>query len=103
MAKRGPRASSAAGRDGRAALRNVLRESGQREARTIAMLESPGAPTVGVFYRALQGGRVVPADRRNRVEYRVAERDAGGAENGELVVAEPLAGARLGPRRARIV
>jgi ribonuclease R len=103
MAKRGPRASSAARRDGRAALRNVLRESGWSEARTIPTRASPGTPTVGVFYRALQGGKVVPADRRNRVEYRVPERDAYGAKDGELVVVEPLAGARLGPRRARIV
>src|ERR1700757_4858069 len=103
MAKRGPRASSAVGRDGRAALRKVLRESGRSEARTIPMLESPGVPTVGVFHRALQGGKVVPADRRNRVEYRVPERDASGAEDGEWLVPEPLAGARLGARRARIV
>jgi ribonuclease R len=92
-----------AGRGGRAALRDVLRESGRIETRTTRMLDPETVRTVGIFHRASQGGTVVPADRRNRVEYRVRERDAGGAEDGELVIAERLAFAGLGAPRARII
>jgi len=103
MAKRGPRASSAADQRGRTALRDLLRETGENEARTIRMLGPASPPIVGVFQRGHEGGKVVPADRRNRNEYRVAERDAGGAENGELVRVEQLSTARPGFPRARIV
>src|SRR6516162_2611160 len=103
MAKRGPRASSAAEQRGRTALRDLLRETGENEARTIRMLDPASPPIVGVFQRGHEGGKVVPADRRNRNEYRVAERDAGGAENGELVRVEQLSTARPGFSRARIV
>ena len=58
---------------------------------------------VGVFYRSREGGKVIPADRRNRDEYRVAQRDADGAEDGELVRVEQLPAGRLGVLRARIV
>lgn len=103
MAKRGPRASSAADQRGRTALRDLLRETGENEARTIRMLGPASPPIVGVFQRGHEGGKVVPADRRNRNEYRVAERDAGGAENGELVRVKQLSTARPGGPRARIV
>src|ERR1700746_2190745 len=103
MAKRGRRASFMAGRGGRAALRDGLREGGRIETRTTRILDPETVRTVGVFHRASQGGTVVPADRRNRVEYRVRERDAGGAEDGELVIAERLAFAGLGAPRARII
>jgi ribonuclease R len=67
------------------------------------MLGSPGTRIVGVFYRGRQGLTVVPTDRRNRDEYRVAERDAGGAEDGELVKVELIPPGRFGIPRARIV
>jgi len=46
---------------------------------------------------------VVPADRRDRVEYRVDLAQSGGALEGELVVAEPLPARRYGPPRVRVV
>ena len=103
MAKRGPRASSAADRRGRGALRDLLRKTGESDARANRILGSANTPIVGVFYRSREGGRVVPADRRNRNEYRVAEPDVGGANDGELVKAEQVALGRLGIPRARIV
>jgi ribonuclease R len=103
MAKRGPRASSAAGLRGSAALRDLLREARAFEVRTNRMLGSQNPRTVGVFYRGHQGGTVVPADRRNRDEYRVAERDACGADDGELVKVEQITPGRPGTPRARIV
>ena len=101
MAKRGARGSPAAHQRGRAALRDLLRTTGQIETRTRRMLDPERAPVVGVFYRGRVGGTVVPADRRNRDEYRVAERDVGGALDGELVRVEQLPAA--GSPRARVV
>jgi ribonuclease R len=95
--------SSAPDRRGRAALRDLLRESGEVKARAHRMLGPASLPIIGVFYRGREGGKVVPADRRNRVEYRVTERDSGGAGDGELVTAEQLSVRGLGLPRARIV
>jgi len=103
MPKRGRRASSVADPRGRAALRDLLRETGEIDARVTRMLDPVSPPIVGVFYRGREGGKVVPADRRNRNEYRVAERDADGAEDGELVRVEQLSTGNRGFRRARIV
>jgi ribonuclease R len=103
MAKRGPRASSAPDRRGGAALRGLLREAREFDSRSNRMPGSPSTKVVGVFYRDREGGTVIPADRRNRDEYRVAERDAGGAGDGELVKVEQVTPGRLGIPRARIV
>jgi len=67
------------------------------------MLDSERAPVVGVFHRSRVGGTVAPADRRNRDEYRVAERDVGGAADGELVRVEQLPAGDRGSPRARVV
>ena len=103
MAKRGPRASSVAKRRGRLALRDLLGATGKFDTRIDRMLGSANAPIVGVFYRSREGGRVVPVDRRNRDEYRVAERDTGGTGDGELVRVEELSTRRVSLPRARIV
>jgi ribonuclease R len=87
----------------RAAARLIPRETGEIEARIIRRLEPAGERIVGIFQGTREGGRLVPADRRNRTEYRVAARDAAGAGNGELVVAELLSSGRLGAPRARIL
>jgi len=102
MAKRSPRASSAADRRGRTALRDLLQKT-EIEARNNRMLRPVRARAVGVFYRGRLGGQVVSADRRNRDEYRVAEQDVGGADDGELVRVEQLSAGRLRFPRARIV
>src|SRR6516165_10508865 len=103
MPKRGRRASSAADQRDRLALREILRGAGEIGTRGTRMLDLMNPPVVGVFYHGREGGKVVPADRRDRNEYRVAERDAGGAGDGELVRVEQLSTARFGSRRARIV
>jgi ribonuclease R len=103
MPKRGPRASSVADQRGRAALRDLLRETGETGARATRIVDPVSPPIVGVYYRGREGGKVVPADRRNRNAYRVAERDTGGVEDGELVRVEQLSTRRLGFPRARIV
>jgi ribonuclease R len=103
MPKRGRRPTSAADQRGRSALREILRETSEIGARTTQMIGPASPPIVGVYYRSREGGKVVLADRRNRNEYRVAERDTGGAEDDELVKAEQLSTGRLGSPRARIV
>ncbi len=87
----------------RAAARLVPLETGDIEARIIRRLDSAGERIIGTFQNSREGGRLVPADRRNRNEYRVAARDTGGAGEGELVVAEQLAAGRLGAPRARVI
>src|SRR5271169_6636433 len=87
----------------RAAARLVPLASGEIEARVMRRLDSGGERIVGVFQKDREGGRVVPADRRDKTEYRVAERDADGAGDGELVVAEEFAVRRLGLPRARVI
>ncbi len=69
-------------------------------------IQAPGEPldrVVGVFHRIHDGGRVVPADRRDRSEYFVDLAHAAGAVDGELVTAELLPARRYGPPRVRIV
>jgi ribonuclease R len=87
----------------RAVARLVPQETGEIEARILRMLGPANARVVGAYYRGTGEGRIVPADRRSRVEYRVSKRDANGAEDGELVVAEELPAARLGSPGARIL
>jgi ribonuclease R len=87
----------------RAAARLIPLETGDIEAQIIRKLQPTGERIVGVYRFAREGGRLVPADRRNRTEYRVAARDLGGAADGDLVIAEQLSAARFGPPRARIV
>jgi ribonuclease R len=87
----------------RAAVRLVTLDNGEIEGRVIRRLDPGGERVVGVFERDRDGGRVVPADRRKKTDYRVAERDAAGAAEGELVVAEILPAPRFGLPRARIV
>jgi ribonuclease R len=87
----------------RAAARLIPLETGDIEARIIRKLEPAGERVVGTYQIGREGSRLVPADRRNHTEYRVAAGDAGGAAEGELVIAEQLSAARFGAPRARIV
>src|ERR1700731_4269901 len=50
-----------------------------------------------------EGAEGIPADRRDKSEYRVLGHDAAGIPDGELVVAEELPSRRFGGKRARIV
>jgi ribonuclease R len=65
----------------------------------------PGAPPgriLGVF----EHGRIRPADRRHKADWQVPEGEEGGAQHGDIVLAEPLPRPShrvLGARPARIV
>jgi ribonuclease R len=74
------------------------------EARVIRRLDAVPPRVVGVYERAADGtGRIRPAGRKARNEYRVSAADAAGARPGEIVLAQALPGMRLGLPHARVV
>jgi ribonuclease R len=73
------------------------------EARIIKKLGASAHRVLGVYHKGSRDGRIAPIDRKTRTEFVVDTRDAGKAENNELVLAEPLAGRASGLPRARIV
>ena len=88
---------------GRALARLIRRDTGETEAEPVRRLETQEGRVVGVFRLGREGGEIIPADRRDRGEYRVFGQDAIGIPDGELVVAEPLPLRRSGARRVRVV
>jgi ribonuclease R len=73
------------------------------EARPIRKLETGAARILGLFERIPGGARIRSTDKRNRADFTVLSQNEGGAEPGELVIAEVLPATRLGLRQARIV
>jgi ribonuclease R len=73
------------------------------EARPIRKLEGSIARILGVFERTAGHAKVRSTDKRNRTDLTVLPANEGGAEPGELVVAELLPAVRLGLRQARVV
>ena len=57
---------------------------------------------IGVYRQAGDGGRIASTERRARHEMFVAADDTGGAQDGELVIADLLPGRRNGLARAKI-
>jgi ribonuclease R len=73
------------------------------EARPIRKLESGAARLLGVFERTGSTARIRSTDKRNRQDMQVLPQNEGGAEPGEIVIAELLPATRLGLRQARVV
>jgi ribonuclease R len=74
------------------------------EARPIRKLESSSARLLGIFERGTGGmAKMRSTDKRNRTDLAVMPANEGGAEPGELVIAETLPATRLGLRQARVV
>ncbi len=74
--------------------------NGKYEGRTIKRLNDLPARVLGVF-RAPD--RLVPTDRRAKAEWRIPPGETAGAEDGEIVLAEPLPGTGYGLKPAQIV
>ena len=72
------------------------------EARAIRLLEGGRRQIIGLFTLDADGGRIEPTDRRARRDFRVTRENTGGAEAGELVVAETIEGRALGLPQARV-
>ena len=86
----------------RALARLIRRQSGEIEAEIVRRLDDRAGRIVGVFRRTREGGEIIPADRREKSEYRVLGHDAVGLADNELVVAEELPSRRFG-KRVRVV
>lgn len=72
------------------------------EARTIRRIGKGAETVLGIFRATPTGGRIVPVDKKSRNEYEVTRPNVGEAEDGDLVLAETMAGPRYSPRRAKI-
>ncbi|MEJ1970776.1 MAG: ribonuclease R [Rhizomicrobium sp.] len=95
-------AGAALGRGERVLARLSKAEDGY-EARVIKRLGASAHKVLGVLKSGPQGLRLEPIDRKSRTEFSVDSRDRGGAEDNELVLAEPIAGRAGGFPRARVV
>jgi len=73
---------------------------GKYEGRTLKRLSEEPGRVLGVF-RAPD--RLVPTDRRAKAEWRIPPADRAGAEDGEIVLAEPMPGQGYGLRPARVI
>ncbi|MDE2181673.1 MAG: ribonuclease R [Alphaproteobacteria bacterium] len=73
------------------------------EARVIKRLGASAHRVLGVIRTSGPAMRIAPIDRKSRSEFSVDQRDRGGAEDNELVLAEPVAGRSEGFPRARVV
>jgi ribonuclease R len=73
------------------------------EGRVIKRLGASAHRVLGVLSRHNGRAGIEPIDRKSRHNLMVDEHDLGGAREGELVVAEPVAGRAYGAPRARIV
>jgi len=73
---------------------------GKYEGRTLKRLTDAPGRLLGVFRAP---NRLVPTDRKQKAEWLIAAADAGGAEDGEIVLAAPLPSRSYGLKSARIV
>ncbi len=71
------------------------------QARVIRKLGANPSRILGIFRKEAQGGRIVGIDKGSDKVWSVS--DTGGAEDGELVHAEPEGKSRFGPMRARVI
>ncbi len=82
---------------------------GRYEGRTVKRLDDRPGRILGVFRASTaaaphpDAGRIVPADRRARAEWRVPPGESAGAEPGEIVAAVPLPAPGYGLKPARII
>jgi ribonuclease R len=81
-----------------------LISGGKYEGRTLKRLTDTPGRVLGVFRRTPPGGgRIQPTDRRQKAEWQVAPSEMGEAEDGEIVLAEPMPSRTYGLKSARIV
>ncbi|MCC5959992.1 MAG: ribonuclease R [Rhodobacteraceae bacterium] len=73
------------------------------QARLMRKIGTNPSRILGVFRKSAEGGRVVPIDKGADRDWRVSAHDTEGAQDGELVHAEPLGKGRFGPPAARII
>ena len=84
-------------------LARLLWEGGEATAEIIRLLQREPRRLVGLLQHGPDGLRLEPTGDGVRRELAVRAQDSMGAAPGELVVAERIAGAALGPGRAKVV
>lgn len=74
------------------------------EARVVRRIGKGAERLLGLYRAGPKGksGRLIPVEKKLRVEFEIASEDAGEAEDGNLVFAETLPGKHYGLARARI-
>ena len=76
----------------------------QLEARLIRRIGSGPDLVIGIYRLGSEGGRLVPIDKKNSWEYKIASQDSKNAKDGELVEAEQVGPRkRLGLASARVI
>jgi len=70
--------------------------------RITRVMVSREQPVLGLYSLVAGEGRLTPTDRKLRYDFAIAPEHRGGAEPGQLVVAQPLAGRKFGPRTAKV-
>ncbi|MEQ9315112.1 MAG: ribonuclease R [Henriciella sp.] len=80
-------------------LAKIQESGGDYHAKLIKLFEKRDEerPMTGRFERTPKGGRIVPANRRDKRSFLIAEGDRNGAEDGDLVTATPKPGKPNGP------
>ncbi|KAF0114758.1 MAG: ribonuclease R [Rhodospirillaceae bacterium] len=73
------------------------------EGKSIRTLTAAAARVIGIYDPLPEGGRVCPADRREKSDLIIAPGDTLDVESGALVLAEVMPGRRYGARRARVI
>jgi ribonuclease R len=74
------------------------------DARLIRRIGSGPARIVGLYRKGSEGGRIVPIDKKTDREWRVADADAHGAKDGDLVEAEQTGPkTRIGLPKAKVL
>ena len=86
-----------------ARITQVVADDHTYEARLIRKIGGNPLKMLGVFRATDEGGRIVPIDKGQDKEWRVARDMTAGARDGELVEAEQAGPKRLGLPQARIV
>ncbi|MCV6597399.1 MAG: ribonuclease R [Mangrovicoccus sp.] len=87
-----------------ARLTHVSEDGHAYEARLMRRIGTTQRRILGIFRKGAEGGRIVPIDKKNDKEWRVAPGATGGAKDGELVEAEQAGPkSRLGLPSARIL
>jgi ribonuclease R len=88
---------------GERVLARLTKDGDGYEAKVIKRLGASAHKVLGVLTATPGGLRLAPIDRKSRTEFAVDAHDRGGAEDNELVVAEPLAGRAQGFPRAKVI
>ncbi len=85
-------------------LAKVMETGGEYRAKLIKLFETrdEDTPMTGRFESNPKGGRIIPANRRDKRTLLIDKSDTNGAENGDLVVAMPIPGKPNGPAFGKV-